>query len=85
MRRSEGPVADPAKRNWGFHLIIPAWRMDPEHFFREGADRQTLAKGVKAAFDVALRNETAVYFTVENLEWDNRADLWNYADSKKPG
>jgi hypothetical protein len=44
-----------------------------------------LAQGVGAAFDVALRHETAVYFTVENLEWANRPDLWNYADPKKPG
>jgi hypothetical protein len=36
MKRRLGPVPDPGKRNWGFHLIIPAWRLDPEHFFREG-------------------------------------------------
>jgi len=40
---------------------------------------------MKAAFDVALRHDTAVYFTVENLEWANRPDLWNYADPKQPG
>ena len=85
MKRRLGPVTEPGKRNWGFHLIIPAWRLDPEHFFREPADPQTLARGVKAAFDVALRHETAVYFTVENLEWTNRPDLWNCADPEKPG
>ncbi|MFH1918560.1 MAG: hypothetical protein ABIP48_01555 [Planctomycetota bacterium] len=85
MKRRLGPVSDPAKRNWGFHLIIPAWRLDPEHFFREEADPQTLARAVKAAFDVALRYDTALYFTVENLEWTNRPDLWNYADPEKPG
>ena len=85
MKQRLGPVSDPAKRNWGFHLIIPAWRMDPEHFFRQEADPQTLARGVRAAFDVALRHSMAVYFTVENLEWANRPDLWNYADPEKPG
>ena len=85
MKQRLGPVSDCTKRNWGFHLIIPAWRLDPEHFFRKEADPQTLARAVKAAFDVALRHDTAVYFTVDNLEWTNRPDLWNYADPKKPG
>ena len=85
MKRRLGPVSDSTKRNWGFHLIIPAWGLDPEHLFRKEADPQTLARAVKAAFDVALRQDTAVYFTVENLEWANRPDLWNYADPKKPG
>ena len=85
MERRLGPVSDSTKRNWGFHLILPAWRLDPEHLFNENAHPQMLARGVKAAFDVALRQDVAVYFTVENLEWTNRPDLWNYADSKKPG
>lgn len=85
MKQRLGPVSDSTKRNWGFHLIIPAWRLDPEHLFNENADPQTLARAVKAAFDVALRHDTAVYFTVDNLEWTNRPDLWNYADREKPG
>jgi hypothetical protein len=85
MKRRLGPAADPAKRNWGFHLILPAWRLDPEHPFHENAHPQTLARAVEAAFDVALRRDVAVYFTVENLEWANRPDLWNYADPEKPG
>ncbi|MHC4180295.1 MAG: hypothetical protein ACYSWU_22550 [Planctomycetota bacterium] len=35
MKRRIGPVSDPTKRNWGFHLIIPAWRLDPEHLFQK--------------------------------------------------
>jgi hypothetical protein len=85
MKQRLGPVSDRTKRNWGFHLIIPAWRLDPEHLFHKQADPRTLAKAVEAAFDVALQHDTAVYFTVENLEWNNRPDLWNYADPKQPG
>ncbi len=85
MKRRLGPVSDGAKFNWGFHLILPAWRLDPDHLFNERADPQTLARAVKAAFDVALRHDVAVYFTIENLEWTNRPDLWNYADQDKPG
>lgn len=85
LKQRLGPVSDFTKRNWGFHLIIPPWRLDPEHMFHEKADPHTLAQGVKAAFDVALRYDTAVYFTVENLEWTNRPDLWNYATPEKPG
>lgn len=85
MKRRLGPVADATKHNWGFHLIIPAWRLDPEHLFNEKASPQTLVNAVKTAFDVALRHDVAVYFTVENLEWNNRPDLWNYADKDKPG
>jgi hypothetical protein len=80
-----GAAADPTKCNWGFHLIIPAWRLDPAHPFHENASPQTLAQAVKAAFDVALRQDVAVYFTVENLEWANRPDLWNYSNPDAPG
>lgn len=85
LGRRLGPVADPTKRNWGFHLILPAWKLDPEHLFNDRADPETLARAVNAAFDVALRQGTAVYFTVENLQWNNRPDLWNYADADQPG
>ncbi len=85
MKQRLGPVTDTTKHNWGFHLIIPAWRLDPEHLFNENASPQTLTRAVEAAFDVALRHDVAVYFTVENLEWANRPDLWNYAAPEKPG
>jgi len=85
MRRRLGPISDPTKRNWGYHMILPMWRLDPEHLFNENAHPQTLARAVRCAFDVALSQDVAVYFTVENLEWANRPDLWNYADQDKPG
>ncbi len=85
MKQRLGLVADASKRNWGFHLILPMWRLDPEHLFSENAHPQTLARAVKGAFDVALGHNVAVYFTVENLEWTNRPDLWNYADTNEPG
>lgn len=85
MKRRLGPVSDPAKCNWGFHLILPAWRLDPEHLFHEDASPQTLGRAVEAAFDVALRQDVAVHFTVENLEWANRPDLWNYTAPEKSG
>jgi len=70
------------KRNWGFHLIIPTWRFDPKYTTNKRAD---IARAVNAAFDVAISNDVAVHFTVESHEWENRPDLWNYADTDKPG
>ena len=77
-----GKPADPKKRNWGFHFIIFAWRFDPEHTENPHAD---IARAVEGAFDVALRNDIAVHLTVEDHEWSNRPDLWNFADENKPG
>jgi hypothetical protein len=85
MKRRLGPAADPTRSNWGFHLILPAWRLDPEHPLNNSAGPQTLNRAVKAAIDVALRQNVAVYFTVENLEWANRPDLWNYREPEGPG
>jgi len=77
-----GKAEDPQKRNWGFHLIIPAWRFDPKHSENKRAD---IARAVRGAFDVALRHNVAVHFTVETHEWGNRPDLWNYSNKDKPG
>ena len=77
-----GKVKDPNKRNWGFHLIIPAWRFDPEHLENKRAD---IARAVRGAFDVAVRHNVAVHFTVETHEWGNRPDLWNYSEKDKRG
>jgi len=77
-----GQAKDLTKRNWGFHLIIPAWRFDPEHSVNKHAD---IALAVRGAFDVALRHNVAVHFTIETHEWGNRADLWNYSDKDKSG
>ncbi|MHC4537413.1 MAG: hypothetical protein ACYS6K_26030 [Planctomycetota bacterium] len=77
-----GKVEDVKKRNWGFHLILPAWRFDPEHSVNKRAD---IARAVRGAFDVALRYSVAVHFTIETHEWPNRADLWNYSDKDKSG
>ena len=79
------PVADPAKRNWGFHLMLPAWRFDPEHLFSDKASPQIIARAVDGAVEIALRHDVAVYITVENLEWENRPDLWNFNDQDRPG
>ena len=77
-----GKTEDAKKRNWGFHLIIPAWRFDPKHSENKRAD---IARAVRDAFDVAIRYNVAVHFTVETHEWGNRPDLWNYSDKNKPG
>jgi hypothetical protein len=77
-----GKAEDFKKRNWGFHLIIPAWRFDPQHSVNKHAD---IARAVRGAFDLAIRNDVAVHFTVDSHEWNNRPDLWNYADKDKPG
>jgi Spy/CpxP family protein refolding chaperone len=77
-----GQAENVKKRNWGFHLIIPAWRFDPEHSENRHAD---IAKAVHGAFDLAIRNDVAVHLTVDSHEWSNRPDLWNYADEEKPG
>ncbi len=39
----------------------------------------------RGAIECALRHDVAVYITVENLEWENRGDLWNYYGENKPG
>ena len=80
-----GPVNDPAKRNWGFHLIIPAWRFDPEHLFSDQASPNIIERAVDGAIKIALKHDVAVYITVENLEWENRPDLWNFHDKDRPG
>ena len=77
-----GKAEDVKKRNWGFHLIIPAWRFDPEYTENKHAD---ITRAVRGAFDVALRHNVAVHFTVETHEWPNRPDLWNYSEKVKSG
>ena len=77
-----GKAEDPSKRNWGFHLIIPAWRFDPEHLENKHAN---IARAVRGAFYVAMRYNVAVHFTIETHEWENRPDLWNYSDKSKRG
>ncbi|QDU07975.1 hypothetical protein [Gimesia aquarii] len=77
-----GKATDPRQRNWGFHLIIHTWRFDPKHSVNKRAD---IARAVRGAFDVAIRNNVAVHFTIDSHEWENRPDLWNYADKEKPG
>ena len=77
-----GQARNLKKRNWGFHLIIPAWKLDPQHCVNKRAD---IARAVRGAFDLAIRNNVAIHFTVETHEWGNRPDLWNYADKDKPG
>lgn len=77
-----GPPTDRKKRNWGFHLMIPTWKFDPKYTTNKRAD---IARAINAAFDVASRNDVALHLTVESHEWDNRPDLWNYADKDKPG
>ncbi|QDV82160.1 hypothetical protein [Planctomycetes bacterium TBK1r] len=84
-KRQLGSVADPTRHNWGFHLMLPAWRFDPEHLFSPNASPQVIARSVEGAIEVALRHDVAVYITVENLEWDNRPDLWNFNDEEEPG
>ncbi|WP_158231022.1 hypothetical protein [Rhodopirellula bahusiensis] len=80
-----GQVADPTKHNWGFHLMLPAWRFDPEHLFNPNASKQIMSRSIEGAIDVALRHDVAVYITIENLEWENRPDLWNFSDESRPG
>ena len=80
--RKLGKSQDVRKRNWGFHLIIPAWRLDPEHTLNQHAD---VARAVQSAIELAIRNDVAIHFTVESHEWNNRPDLWNYDDQDKPG
>ena len=65
-----GQAKNLKRRNWGFHLIIPAWRFDPEHSVNKHAD---IARAVRGAFDVAVRHNVAVHFTIETHEWGNRA------------
>ena len=77
-----GQVRNLKKRNWGFHLIIPAWRFDPQHSVNKRAD---ITRAVRGAFDLAIRNDVAVHLTVESHELNNRPDLWNYADKDNPG
>jgi hypothetical protein len=77
-----GKVEDSRKRNWGFHLIIPAWRFDPGYSENKRAD---ITRAVWGAFDVALRRNVAVHFTIETHEWGNRPDLWNYSEEDKSG
>jgi hypothetical protein len=77
-----GKAEEPTRKNWGFHLIIPAWRFDPRHSENKRAD---IARAISGAFDVAIAHNVAVHFTVETHEWENRPDLWNYSDRNKPG
>jgi len=77
-----GQARNLKKRNWGFHLIIPAWRLDPRYSENRRAD---IARAVRGAFDVAIRHNVAVHFTVETHEWPNRPDLWNYSEKDKSG
>lgn len=77
-----GAPDDHKKRNWGFHLIIPTWRFDPKHTTNKRAD---IARAVNAAFEMAIRNDVSLHITVESHEWNNRPDLWNYADKDQPG
>lgn len=77
-----GKAKDPKQRNWGFHFIIHTWRFDPKHSVNKRAD---IARAVRGAFDVAIRNNIAVHFTIDSHEWENRPDLWNYANKDKPG
>ena len=82
LREKLGSATDPTARNWAFHLMIPAWRYDPEHLDNPNAN---IRQAVRNAFEVVLRTDVAVHFTVETHEWPNRPDLWNYADRDKPG
>ncbi|MEM8669021.1 MAG: hypothetical protein AAGG48_15980 [Planctomycetota bacterium] len=84
-KKQLGSVADPRKRNWGFHLMIPAWKFDPEHLFNDRAHPQIVARAINGAIEAAIRHDVSVYITVENLEWENRPDLWNFKDKDKPG
>jgi len=77
-----GKVEEIKRRNWGFHLIIPAWRFDPQHRENKHAD---IARAVQGAFYVALRHNVAVHFTIETHEWPNRPDLWNYSEKDRSG
>ncbi|MCH8219422.1 MAG: hypothetical protein IH892_21930, partial [Planctomycetes bacterium] len=77
-----GKAEDFKKRNWGFHLIIPAWKFDPEHREVKHAD---ITRAIRGAFDVALRHTVAVHFTIETHEWGNWPDLWNYSEKDKSG
>jgi hypothetical protein len=77
-----GKAENVKKRNWGFHLIIPAWRFDPQHRVNKRAD---IAQAVRGAINVAIRHNVAVHFTIETHEWGNRPDLWNYSDKDKSG
>ncbi|MEC8473626.1 MAG: hypothetical protein VXZ38_03150 [Planctomycetota bacterium] len=65
--------------------MIPAWRFDPEHLFSPNASRDIITRSIDGAIDVALRHDVAIYITIENLEWENRPDLWNFSDESKPG
>jgi len=77
-----GKANNAKKRNWGFHLIIPVWRLDPEYSVNKAAD---VKRAVESAFDVAIRHNVAVHFTIETHEWPNRPDLWNYSEKGKSG
>ena len=82
LQQKLGKARHPIKRNWGFHLMIPAWRYDPNHLENPNA---SIEKAVRGAFEVALRNDVAFHITVETHEWNNRYDLWNYYRKDLPG
>ena len=75
LQQKLGKARHPTKRNWGFHLMIPAWRYDPDHLENPNAN---IEKAIGSAFKVAIRNDIAFHITVETHEWNNRNDLWNY-------
>ncbi len=77
METRLGKPENRKRRNWGFHLMIPAWRI--------GEKAVPVDRAIAGAVEVALQTSVAFYITAENLEWSPRPDLWNYDDPEKPG
>ncbi len=74
-----GSVGDGKTRQLGFGLMIPPWILEKG---RPG--KWPIV--VRQAFQVAEKNNLAVYFSIEtHYFWDTRPDLWNYFDPKGPG
>ena len=74
-----GEVGDGTSRKLAFSHVMPPWLVEKpfpgkmEHVIRE-------------AFRVAVKRNVAFHLSIEShYFWDNRPDLWNWFDSRKPG
>lgn len=66
-------------RKLGFYLVLEPWLM-------ERAYHEKLPLVIREAFQVARREDVAVYFAIEShYFWQTRPDLWNFFDRAGPG
>jgi hypothetical protein len=50
------------------------------------ANDASIVREIRLRFDIARRTNVAVHFNVDDhIGWDERPDLWNWYDPKKPG